>query len=117
MTARWSGSNCPVELRGGLPEMSRCSVGLASKITRMLALHLSNNMLNLYNTESSRTWPQLVPVVAASNARVLRWSLMADDADLMRVRSSLQQLLESFAELRAEGTGYVDLATHLNVPF
>ncbi len=54
-------------------------------------------------------------LVASSGARVLRWSLMADEADASRVRNGLRNLLDSFPEHRNAESGYADFARHLGV--
>ena len=52
---------------------------------------------------------------ASSSARVLRWSLMADEADTVRVRDTLVKVLESFPEMRQPDQGYEQFAAHLGV--
>ncbi len=54
-------------------------------------------------------------ITVSTNARVLRWSMMADEADTARVRNALSNLLQDFVEFRAPGTGYVAFAQHLGL--
>ena len=54
-------------------------------------------------------------ISASVNARVLRWSLMADEADCARVRSCLKSFIESFSEFRNTDTGYPQFAQYLGI--
>ena len=52
---------------------------------------------------------------ATSNARCIRWPLVADNADFNRVRSTMQQMLDSFAEYKSSHDPHVQLAKHFGL--
>ena len=54
-------------------------------------------------------------LVAASKGRLLRWPLLADEADAARVRECLRHLLDDFPELRNPETSYVQFAQTLGM--
>jgi len=54
-------------------------------------------------------------VQAGNNANLLRWSFSGDDEDLGRTKDTLQGLLTSFPELRAEKKGYIKYASKLGL--
>ena len=54
-------------------------------------------------------------IVTSANARVLRWSLCADESDLNRTRATLRHLLEDFPETRDKDVGYVQFAQCLGM--
>ena len=49
------------------------------------------------------------------NARIFRWSLIADESDRARVKESLRNVLTDFAEFRNPNLGYVHFAKHLGL--
>ena len=54
-------------------------------------------------------------MVAGNKCTLLRWSLVADEADKSRARVAIKNMIESFPELRGEQTGWVQFAEHLGV--
>ena len=54
-------------------------------------------------------------VTCGDDARVLRWSLVADDADTQRAKFTLKNLVESFPEFSAPEGPNMQLARHLGV--
>ena len=54
-------------------------------------------------------------LTAGSNARMLRWSFVADELDHQRVKASFQGMLDSFGELRAITSPSLPFAIHLSL--
>jgi hypothetical protein len=52
---------------------------------------------------------------ATSQARYIRWSLVADNADMTRVRATMQHMLDSFPEYKNHQNPHVQLAQHLGL--
>ena len=54
-------------------------------------------------------------LTASHNARVLRWSLVADDQDKARVKETLRNVLADFAEFRNPNLGYIQFASYMGL--
>ena len=54
-------------------------------------------------------------LTASHNARVLRWSLIADDQDRARVKETMRHVLADFAEFRNPNLGYIHFASYLGL--
>ena len=57
----------------------------------------------------------IMHLTASNNARIFRWSLIADESDRARVKESLRNVLTDFAEFRNPNLGYVHFAKHLGL--